>query len=237
MSKNTLTSEFIKIILLGSSGVGKSTFASAYSNDHKGDYVGQISSTIGIDIVFKKSPPIKNFGVANIQLYDTAGQEKFRSTTVSYCRQARGVILMYDVSNYQSFNDLKYWFNLLKETKEREDQIMGIHYEVIIVANKYDIEKYKINVPMEESLQFSQHIRADHVFCSSLEDSKHKTDVPVLNLLHKIIKLEDFLKNYKIGGTNRSLVELHKPKVINNGDNNNNNKKENDNRNDENCYC
>merc|ERR1711988_1069767 len=89
---------------IGDSGVGKTCLLLRYANDA---FSPTFITTIGID--FK----IKNIQVDNkrikLQIWDTAGQERFRTITTSYFRGAQGILLVYDVTDRQTFTDIKTW--------------------------------------------------------------------------------------------------------------------------------
>lgn len=118
----------IKIIILGESGVGKSSILSMYCDDlfHE-NYI----STIGVDFKIKQLN-IQN-KIVKLQIWDTAGQERFRTVTSSYYRGARAVFLVFDLSDVQTFINLTKWLNDIK------------HYvgqnicKIILLGNKSDI--------------------------------------------------------------------------------------------------
>jgi len=68
-----------------------------------------------------------------LQIWDTAGQESFRSIIRCYYRNSAGVILVYDVSNIKSFDNIKFWFNEIKN-------FTSININIILVGNKSDLE-------------------------------------------------------------------------------------------------
>lgn len=117
---------FAKVLLLGDSGVGKSSLLTRYiENKFSDDFM----STIGVDLRVRT---LRTQGrVIKVQLWDTAGQERFHSITSSYYRGAQGVLLVYDVSDRQSFLSLDRWL--------RELRSFGNHAEAIVVGNKSDL--------------------------------------------------------------------------------------------------
>uniref|UniRef100_A0A8C4XJ53 small monomeric GTPase n=1 Tax=Falco tinnunculus TaxID=100819 RepID=A0A8C4XJ53_FALTI len=88
-----------KLLIIGNSSVGKTSFLFRYADD---SFTSAFVSTVGIDFkvktVFKKEKRIK------LQIWDTAGQERYRTITTAYYRGAMGFILMYDITNEESFN-------------------------------------------------------------------------------------------------------------------------------------
>jgi len=127
----------VKLLMVGESGVGKTSLLNRYANDtFSTNYV----STIGIDFKLK-TIPIKG-RVVKLQLWDTAGQERFRTITVSYFRGAQGILIVYDVSNRNSFERVQAWI-------EQIEQHADLSVNKILVGNKCDLED-KRQVTVEE---------------------------------------------------------------------------------------
>ncbi|KAJ3039762.1 Ras- protein Rab-18 [Rhizophlyctis rosea] len=120
-----------KLLLIGDSGTGKSSLLLRFTDD-TWLQPDEVSATIGVD--FK----VKVVDVDNkkykLTIWDTAGQERFRTLTSSYYRGAQGVILVYDVSNKQTFEHLQTWFTELDTYSSSQDVIK------MIVGNKCDKE-------------------------------------------------------------------------------------------------
>lgn len=114
------------IIINQSLGVGKTCLLLRYANDA---FSPTFITTIGID--FK----IKNIQVDNkrikLQIWDTAGQERFRTITTSYFRGAQGILLVYDVTDRQTFTDIKTWS---KQIEMHADS----NVDKVLLANKCD---------------------------------------------------------------------------------------------------
>ncbi|EAY18161.1 small GTP-binding protein, putative [Trichomonas vaginalis G3] len=95
-----------KFIVIGSSGVGKTSLLSRLID---GTFNTENQSTIGVEylstVIEVDGNPVK------LQIWDTAGQEKFRSIAKSYFRHAVGVIMVYDITDRKSFDDLAFWLN------------------------------------------------------------------------------------------------------------------------------
>ncbi|KAI0398225.1 ras family-domain-containing protein [Xylariaceae sp. FL0594] len=96
----------LKILIIGPSGAGKSALLLRYCEDHFD--AESSTATIGIDFKMKK---LAVRGKAyKLNIFDTAGQERFRTLSTSYYRGAHGVILVYDVTNRKSFASMDRWF-------------------------------------------------------------------------------------------------------------------------------
>ena len=120
----------IKILLLGDTSVGKTCFLKRYTED---TFQDAYLSTIGFDYKFKVVP-LKSGKEVKVQIWDTAGQERFRTIAKSYYRGAHGIILVFDVTNPKTFDNIKMWVNQIKE--EASSKVC-----VILVANKIDSEE------------------------------------------------------------------------------------------------
>jgi len=118
---------FFKILLIGDSGVGKSCLLLRFADD---SYTDTHISTIGVD--FKLKTLKINEKTVKLQIWDTAGQERFRTITSSYYRGAQGIILVYDCSDRESFNNVKQWMGEI-------DRYACENVNKLLVGNKCDL--------------------------------------------------------------------------------------------------
>jgi len=116
-----------KLLILGDSGVGKSSLMVRFSDD---TFSEAFSTTIGIDFKIRKAT-VKGKKL-KVQIWDTAGQERFRTITRSYYKGIHGYILVYEITNRKSFEHVAHW---LKEIDE--NGIEGI--PKILIGNKCDL--------------------------------------------------------------------------------------------------
>jgi len=125
--ENSKCCEF-NVILLGDSGVGKTSILTKFI---EGNFENNQKCTINVE--FKtKNLKIDNDLYAKLRIYDTAGQERYRSLTRQYYHLAHGIVLVFDLTDENSFNNLNKWI------KEIDDNAKNV--EVILVGNKSDLK-------------------------------------------------------------------------------------------------
>merc|ERR1712130_352374 len=122
-----------KLLLIGDSGVGKSCLLLRFA-DHT--YTESYISTIGVDFKIR-TITTRDEKTIKLQIWDTAGQERFRTITSSYYRGAHGIIVVYDVTDQESFNNVKQWLNEIERYAcEKVNKLL--------VGNKCDLTNKKV---------------------------------------------------------------------------------------------
>eukprot|EP00578_Thalassiosira_sp_NH16_P011694 CAMPEP_0181125808 /NCGR_PEP_ID=MMETSP1071-20121207/27260_1 /TAXON_ID=35127 /ORGANISM="Thalassiosira sp., Strain NH16" /LENGTH=246 /DNA_ID=CAMNT_0023211301 /DNA_START=53 /DNA_END=790 /DNA_ORIENTATION=+ len=121
-----------KIVLLGDSGVGKSNLVFRFT---KNEFNKDSKSTIGVEFA-TKTVQIEDDKLVKAQIWDTAGQERYRSIASSYYRGAVGALLVYDVTDRNSFNHVPMWLKEVEENAEKDCLIM-------LVGNKMDLHEQR----------------------------------------------------------------------------------------------
>ncbi|XP_010543445.1 PREDICTED: ras-related protein RABE1d-like isoform X3 [Tarenaya hassleriana] len=165
----------IKLLLIGDSGVGKSCLLLRFSDD---TFTTSFITTIGID--FKIRTVELDGKRIKLQIWDTAGQERFRTITTAYYRGAMGILLVYDVTDESSFNNIRNWMkNIEQHASDNVDKIL--------VGNKADMDESKRAVPTakgqaladEYGIKFFEtsaktNLNVEQVFLSIARDIKQR---------------------------------------------------------------
>ena len=141
---NTIHHKYMfRICLIGNICVGKTSLLARYAdNSFKESY----ANTIGVDfrVITLKYKDI----IAKVHIWDTAGNERFKSITINYYRSSHGFIYVYDITSKESFENLDMWINLTNEN-------CGTNAINFLVGNKSDLEKER-EVTKEEGEEFAK---------------------------------------------------------------------------------
>lgn len=133
----------LKIVVVGDANVGKSSILSRFTDDVFDDAK---APTIGVDLKIKR---IAIGGeIVKLSLWDTAGLERYRNLTPAYYREAQGAILVYDVSNTNSFKHIEEWLNEIHKFATKANIVK------MVVGNK--IDKPERQVSRQEGLNFAR---------------------------------------------------------------------------------
>ena len=133
-----------KILTLGESGVGKTCILRRFVENK---FLKNHLATIGIDFR-AKTIPINGYEV-KLKIWDTAGEERFRNITNQYYKGADGIILVFDLTNFDTMNKIRDWYNQIKNNTSSND--IGL----VLVANKSDLKR---EVSNEECLNLSKEL-------------------------------------------------------------------------------
>ena len=151
MSEQKLT---YKMIILGDAAVGKTSLFKKLTTEQ---FDPKVISTIGIDkrtvsiVINTEDEGEKDL---DIYLFDTAGEERYRTISVSYFRDSKGLLMMYDITKNESFQNIEDWLKNIKESLGDNDD-----YLMILLGNKLDlvnINKDEREVDTEEAKNFCQ---------------------------------------------------------------------------------
>ncbi|KAL0215722.1 hypothetical protein P9112_007906 [Eukaryota sp. TZLM1-RC] len=131
MSRSTDYDHLYKLLLIGDSAVGKSCLLVRFAD---GDFSDTFTTTIGVD--FKIQTVEIDGKTIKLQIWDTAGQERFRTITASYYHGAQGIIVVFDVTKRQSFENVQMW---LREIEDSASENVSI----LLVGNKTDLTEQR----------------------------------------------------------------------------------------------
>ena len=170
MSDNNSSDSVYKILLLGDSTVGKTCFLMRYTDN---TFQEIHMSTIGLDYKLK-NVQLDDGKMVKIQIWDTAGQDRFRSITKNYYKGAHGIILIYDITNKKSFENVRTWINQIKE--EVSEKV-----SIILVGNKIDDEEHRV-VATEDGEKIAKELGLMFFECSA------KSGVNIDSTFNELVK-------------------------------------------------
>ncbi|EDO17432.1 hypothetical protein Kpol_1037p28 [Vanderwaltozyma polyspora DSM 70294] len=154
----------LKVIVLGDSGVGKTSLMHRYVNDK---YSQQYKATIGADFLTKEVT-VDDDKAATMQVWDTAGQERFQSLGVAFYRGADCCVLVYDVTNSKSFENIKSWrdeFLIHANVSSPET------FPFVILGNKIDVEDSKKIVTQKSAQELAKELGDVPLFLTSAKNA------------------------------------------------------------------
>lgn len=125
----------VRLLSIGNSGVGKTAVSKCYVTGQGIDPESGNMATIGVDYWHRKVT-FKSYDgehTANVQIWDTAGQEKFRDITTAYYRSGDAIFVMYDISCQASFDDITMWLQKIRENTTKT-------VPIALIGNKTDLE-------------------------------------------------------------------------------------------------
>jgi Ras-related protein Rab-1A len=147
-----------KVLLLGNSDVGKSSLLLRFVDK---TWTDSFVPTIGVD--FKVKTMEIGDKTVKMQIWDTAGQERFRNVVASYFRGSNGILLIYDVTNRDSFKNLDNWLEVIENNAS--DNVLKI-----LIGNKVDLVD-DIEIKKEEGQQFANRYNMQFIETSAKLDT------------------------------------------------------------------
>jgi Ras-related protein Rab-1A len=170
-----------KLIIIGDTGIGKSCLLNRFSDDM---YSDEYISTIGVD--FKIRTIEIDGRVCKLQIWDTAGQERFRTITSSYYRGAHGIIIVFDITNPETFTNCEMWLNEVQRYASE-------NAKRILVGTKSDLADRR-KVAFSDAQEFTEKHGMEYIETSAKTGAN--VEVAFFNLAKQLC------------GTNRILKEI-----------------------------
>ena len=142
MKENNIKREVLKISIIGNSSVGKTSLRNRYLNI---EFNEELLTTVGYNKEETKIT-LEDGNTIKLVIWDTAGQERFQSMALNVLKSSQGIILVFDLTNKKSFEDLDNWLEKVKDCSGKSS--------LIIFGNKSDLEDRKIK--KEEAEKFAK---------------------------------------------------------------------------------
>ncbi|KAK0739186.1 P-loop containing nucleoside triphosphate hydrolase protein [Apiosordaria backusii] len=179
----------LKVLLIGPSGAGKSALLTRYCDDEFDPETS--AATIGIDFKIKvlnvRGKPYR------LTLFDTAGQERFRTLSTSFYRGAHGVLLVYDISTRASFLSMERWFN-----EAEANTVEGVAlYLVGAKLDKADGPDGGREVTTEEGQALAEAHGAK--FCEASAKTRENVRLPFVDIVDRIVQTPGLIENARLG--------------------------------------
>lgn len=187
----------LKIILIGNSQVGKSAFI------HRFIFGSFLDLPVSSSVLDTKTKDMKiDSKLIRVNIWDTAGQVKYKSVTKNVFNGVHGVIALFDITNEDSFNGVKNWVKTAKE-------ICVKHCGFVLVGNKLDLKNERI-ISKEEAEEYAKKEKMEYYEASSKNDEN--VDEIVFGLCKKIIDNKKLLNGDESGSFSLSIEKSgHKP--------------------------
>ncbi len=181
-----------KVCVIGNGGVGKSSAVRRYS---EGIFSEEYQVTVGVShsshtIVFEGTDGPT---AVKVIIWDLGGQDKFRFVRPMFYRAARGLVLMFDITDKRSFEDLPRWLNEAREN-------IGYEVPIVLVANKVDLPNHEISE--EEIIRYADFLGAEYVLTSV------KTGENVENMFAKLAEVLYTNRESGIQTGTKKMVEI-----------------------------
>ena len=173
-----------KIVLLGNSGVGKSSLINRFV---KNSFSPEFKATIGVGYEHKRVV-IEN-RVVELHILDTAGQERYSSIAKSFLRDANGFLIVYDITRPYSFSDVDKWLDMAQENTARD------HVPIVLVGNKTDLAgSRQVQLQKARALAETRSIRL--VETSAKSESGDSVDRAFYVIVKQIIRCQGLFQKF-----------------------------------------
>ena len=183
MSLNEDSDIIFKILMLGDSEVGKSCFLMRYSDNV---FVENYITTIGLDYKLK-TIKLDSGKVIKVQLWDTAGQDKYRTIAKNYYKGSHGILLLYDITKISSFENIREWIQDIRQEVSPKSIIF-------LIGNKIDLTDQR-KISKEQGEELAEEFKIP--FFEASAKSGENVDEVFKALYEKIIEVYGYLEREK----------------------------------------
>ena len=185
------------LLIIGDATVGKTCILRRFAHDK---FTSNYISTVGIDF-FTKDVILDDKKI-HIKIWDTAGQERYRSLTQGFFRKAEGIIIVYDITNESSFNNLKFWIDSIESNTNSQNSKIP----AIIIGNKIDILERKVDKISAENFAKNKNYKYFEVSAKT----GINIDESIKYLIKKVLKEENGNEKKKEDKKETKNIEIKK---------------------------
>ena len=171
-----------QFIIIGDATVGKTSILSRFSD---GTFSTNYLATVGLENITKDE--VIDDKTIRIKIWDTAGQERYKSLAKSFYRNAEGVILVYDVTNLETYENLKFWLESIKNNMESDMSEIPI----IIIGNKIDCDEREVKREEAEKFWKDQ----GYPYFETSAKTGENIDMTIKYLVKKVINIKEGKKD------------------------------------------
>ena len=191
----------IKILVVGDSTVGKTNFIRMFiENKFNQNYM----TTSGIDLK-TSSIEIKNKKI-RVQLWDTAGQEKYKAITKNLFLKVQAALIVYDITNEETFNNLKTWVRSIKDE-------CGKQIQMLIIGNKNDLNEERV-VDKNIAMEYAKEEKIDYLETSSKTGDNIQKAISLL--CEKVLENTEFTNDFSFTLDATAISQKNKSKCCQN---------------------
>ena len=184
----------LKLLLLGDSSVGKTSILNKYISNK---FDESSISTVGVDYM-DKIIDYNKFKI-KLQIWDTSGEEKFRTITKNFYRNADGLLVVFDLTKKESYDHIKSWIN---EAKENNDKL-----KTILIGNKLDLKDERI-VAIDVAKQFAEKNNLKYIETSAKDGTNiNESFQAIIDLLFDGKSSEEILHEFTKQDSSLSVVD------------------------------
>ena len=184
----------LKLLLLGDSSVGKTSILNKYISNK---FDESSISTVGVDYM-DKIIDYNKFKI-KLQIWDTSGEEKFRTITKNFYRNADGLLVVFDLTKKESYDHIKSWIN---EAKENNDKL-----KTILIGNKLDLKDERI-VAIDVAKQFTEKNNLKYIETSAKDGTNiNESFQAIIDLLFDGKSSEEILHEFTKQDSSLSVVD------------------------------